>query len=133
MYEQSFVLFLWAIMINKVQGYIQCGQKLCHGSTAQCCSWDENECCWLSWYTLWWTWVGAILFMAVLFSMFICCFQNRQRRHGSTRHIIVVGPPPNYTYGSIPLHHQSRTNSKSPAFDSNEEAEQLVQKKISDV
>jgi len=100
MENTAVILSFSAIMINIAHGYVQCGANVCHGPTAQCCSWDKDECCWLSWYTVWWTWVGAIIFMAVLFSLIICCFQKR-RRHASTRHIIVVRQPSRYVYGSM--------------------------------
>lgn len=109
MQKSDFVVLIFAAMLNLVHGYVQCGKKLCYGTTAQCCSWDINECCWFSWYTLWWIWVGAILIMAVLFSIFICCFRNRRRRHGSTRHIVVV-PATYQTYGSFQPYHQDQRN-----------------------
>ncbi|GAB6018843.1 hypothetical protein CHUAL_000504 [Chamberlinius hualienensis] len=81
-------------------GYVQCGQKLCHGNSATCCSWDKNECCWMSWYTMWWLWVGAIIATAVIFCMVICCC-SRKRRKSNVRHIILVPPQPTSYYGSI--------------------------------
>ncbi|KAL3877678.1 hypothetical protein ACJMK2_035347 [Sinanodonta woodiana] len=92
----TIVSFLALASMSLVQADVFCGLKTCYGAGAYCCTYNSEDCCWVSVFGLWWFWFIWFWFIVFVLTcgIWICV---RRRRRLSSEYIVVNQQP---CYGS---------------------------------